>query len=84
MLTYEDGEPVELFDHVEYAEPQTDLARAMREEPTLYTGQIVKILPRKGEVRVRCEEAGYTRRGKSIQRTLQLPIDKVTLFRRDG
>ena len=81
MLTYEDGMAVELFDHVEIGKATYD--RASDEWFAAPLGQITKIMPRKGQVRVRFQD-GFTRTGNPKFSVQDFPIAEICLDRRDG
>lgn len=74
-LTYEDGASVDLFDHVEALV-----------DGLWYSGQIYKIWPRAGDVRVRYRNhyGRLTRKGEEPTKTARVSIRDVVLQRRDG
>lgn len=74
QLRYDEDYAVEMFDHVEFDY-----------EGYRHDGQVVKIFPRAGEVKIRFEAAFFLlRRGERASRSIRLPASQVDLERRDG
>ncbi|PWE29984.1 hypothetical protein DDZ14_16215 [Maritimibacter sp. 55A14] len=73
-LQYCDEYPVEPFDHVE-----------LHKDGAVFRGQITRIFPRKGEVRVRfADHANCRRDGEPVMRSAIALVQQVDLIGRDG
>lgn len=67
-------DPVELFDHVE-----------LRRDGQVFEGQVTRLLPKVGRVRVGYADFTDRRRdGEARWRSAEVPVADVDLIRRDG
>jgi len=72
--TFGTPNPVQLFDHVE-----------LRLDGSVFEGQITKLFPATGRVRVGYADFINTRRdGEGVWRSAEVPVAHIDLIRRDG